>query len=162
MSDPLTPVREVLLERARTDAERTLASATAEADKQVRRARGEAEALLREAKEQGLADAARILAGEDARAHREARAAETRARAVAYGTFREALVAALCKEFPAWRAGLVGEAEHVLGGAVTVTGDPAGGFVARRGDRRVWFTAEALADAVIERLGAKVARLWGR
>jgi vacuolar-type H+-ATPase subunit E/Vma4 len=161
----LAPLRAALLERARADAAAELAAADADAERAVEEARTQAEALVRQAREQGRADAAEVVALERARAQRLAREVVLGARAAAVERLRdEARAAVRClgtdADYPRLRAALAERAGRELGpGAVTTESD-GGGVVAVRGSRTLSYTLDGLADLLVDRAGAEVDGWW--
>ena len=165
VSDPLAPVREALLTRARADADRTLAEADADAAAILSRARGEAEAIHAEARAQGESDAAAVLVAERARVRRQARTVVLAAQRDAYDELRSRVVQALpdLRDDPAygrWRDRLADHAHAVLGTDALVSEHPRGGVLGEAAGRRFRYTLGGLADRVIEAMGSDVEGLW--
>lgn len=163
--DPLTPVRETLLARARADADRMLAEAEAEAAEIIARAQVEADRIRAEARTQGEADAARVLVSDRARARRQARAVVLVAQRDVYDELRTQVR----RELPALRADpaygswcdrLRKQVHAVLGADAAVAEDPDGGVVGEMAGRRAGSTLVGLADQALDKLGSDVEGLW--
>lgn len=163
--DPLAPVRDCLLARARADAERVRAEAAAEAEAVLAQARQRAEAILAEARERGASQGVRVTAAAGARARRRARGLLLASQRQAYETLRR-------RSRDAVRA-LRDNPNHLLlrqrlervardlagpGAAVIETAD--GGVVAEAPGRRVDCSLDALADRAVDALGAEAEGLW--
>ena len=123
--DPLAPVREELLARARADAERLLAEADAEGAASLAAARSEANAILEAARAEGESDAAVVLSAKRARDRRQARATVLAAQREAYDKLRSRVVQALSalRDDPGygpWRDRLAEHARRVLGADAVV------------------------------------------
>lgn len=165
LADPLAPVRETVLTRARADADRTLAEADADAAAILARAQSEADAILAEARDQGESDAAQVLAAERARVRRGARAVVLAAQREAYDELRSRVLQALpaLRDDPAygpWRDRLADHARTVLGADAVVSEPAEGGVVAEANGRRALYTLGGLAGRVIDAIGPDVERLW--
>ena len=163
--DPLLPVREALLARARADAERLLAEVDAEADEIVARAEAEADAIRAEARAQGEADAAAVLVAERARARRQARVVVLAAQRESYADLsaRAAEQVATLRADPgyaSWCDGLRENARAALGPAAVVTEHPGGGVLAEAPGRRVAYTLVGLIEQAVEALGPDLEGLW--
>lgn len=163
--DPLTPVREELLARARADAERVLADADADADATLASARREANAILEAARAQGESDAEALLSAKRARDRRQARAIVLAAQREAYDNLRSEVVRALSAiradpRYGAWRDRQAERARRVLGADAVVSEAPEGGVLAEANGRRTASTLTGLADQVIHAMGADVEGLW--
>lgn len=163
--DPLDPVREALLTRARAEADRLLAEADEEASGTIARAMVDADGIRGAARAQGEADAAGVLVSERARARRRARAAVLAAQHDAY----EELRARVLRDLPAlradpaygaWRDRLCGRVKAVLGADARVAESPEGGVVGELVGRRVEYTLAGLADQTLDALGVDVEGLW--
>lgn len=164
-TDPLAPLVATLLERANREATEVLASADSDAAATLADARAEAQALLAEARAKGEADAADVLAGERARAEREARAVLLAAQRAAHEHAREAARQAVNDlrddpVYPQLITALRERAEHELGPGATILDLPKGGIEALLGDRRLEFALDGLADDLLDSLGADLAELW--
>lgn len=163
--DPLAALTSALLARARADAEAVLAEAEGQAAETLGQARATADGILAEARALGRADAEAVLAAARARAERQARAVLLSAQADALDSARRAArvaVRALREEpdWPALRAGLASRAREQLGPEAAITDLPDGGIVATAGGRRLDLSLDALADDLVEGLGADPAELW--
>ncbi|UZG55245.1 hypothetical protein [Rhodococcus opacus] len=165
LADPLAPVRQTLLARARADADHTLAEADADAAAILARARSDADAIRAEARAQGESDAAAVLATHRARIRRRARAVVLAAQREAYDELRSRVVQAVValRDDPAygpWRDHLADHARAVLGADAVVSEPPDGGVCAETTGRRALYTLAGLAGSVLEALGSDVEGLW--
>ena len=165
-ADPLGPVREALLARARAEADGVLAAADATVAAAVRSARADADDLLGQARRQGEADAAGVLADERTRARRRARTVVLTAEREAYDELRRRVRAAVADlaDDPAYAAlqtALAERARSEFGAGATVRDDGTGGVVAEAGDRRMAYRLADLADLAVGALGPEVEGLWG-
>jgi vacuolar-type H+-ATPase subunit E/Vma4 len=164
-ADPLAPVREALLARARAEADTLLTAADATVAAALDSARADAEALLRQARSQGEADAAGVLADERTRTRRRARTVVLTAERQAHDELRRRVrtgVAALADDpgYAAVRTALGERARSALGAGATVRDDRAGGLVAEAGDRQVAYRLADLAVLAVDELGPDVEGLW--
>ena len=165
LADPLAPVREELLARARAEAGRVVAEADADAEATLAAAQRDADAIRAAARAEGESDAAALLAAERARVRRQARAVILAAQREAYDELRSQVVQALSalRDDPGygpWRDRLAERAREVLGAESVVSEPPEGGVLAERNGRRALYTLVGLADHVIETMGADVEGLW--
>ena len=165
IADPLAPVREELLARARAQAEREVAAADAEAAATLAAAQSEADAIHDAARAEGESNAAAVLAVERSRARRQARAVILAAQRQAYDELRSRVVQALpaLRDDPAyrpWRDRLAAHARTVLGADAVLSEPPEGGVLGEADGRRVRYTLAGLADQVIDTMGADVEGLW--
>lgn len=163
--DPLLPVREALLARARADAERLLAEVDAEGEAIIARARVEADAIRAEARAQGEADAAAVLVAERARGRRQARAVVLAAQRESYAGLRARVVeqVATLRDDPgyaAWCDGLREQVRAALGPGAVVSEHPEGGVLGEASGRRVTHTLAMLAERALDALGPDVEGLW--
>jgi vacuolar-type H+-ATPase subunit E/Vma4 len=163
--DPLAPVREELLARARADAERALADADADAAATLATAQSEADAIRDAARAEGESDAAAVLSAKHAQDRRHARAIVLAAQREAYDKLRSQVVQALStiRDDPGYGPWLDRLAEHartVLGADATVSEAPEGGVLAETNGRRARYTLVELADRVIHTMGADLEGLW--
>jgi hypothetical protein len=162
---PLLPVREFLLRRARDDAAAIVAAATRDAAATTAAARRRAAETLAAARSAGEADGA-VAAGERrARMHRQARRIVQAARRDAYHLLLDrcrSAAGALKHEpgYPELLARLTEAAAAAAGKGARVTERPAGGVVAEGGGRRVDLTLDRLAVRAVEELGSEVEQLW--
>ncbi len=158
----LTPVREALVSRARTDAGRLGVEAAADAARLIADARHQAEQILIEARTRGHADAAAVRAVEQVRARRAGRSTVLAAQRAAYEDLVSHVEAELAQRYtgPALRAALLGRVRRVLGEAAVVTDAPGGGVLGRLDGRRVEYTPAALAARAVEALDDTVVGLW--
>ena len=163
--DPLAPVRDALLERARRDADAMLRAADADAAAVLATARDQAAAIHEEARSRGRADAAAVLAAERARGAREARAVVLGARRAAHDALRAAgreAVGTLRDDpgYPAFLDALRRRIAAELGPEAVVTEHPRGGLVGECDGRRVEYTLDCLADTVVDGLGPVIEEAW--
>ncbi len=163
--DPLLPVREALLARARADAERLLAEGDAEADAIIARAHAEADAIRAGARAQGEADAAAVLGAERARARRQARAVVLAAQHESYEGLRARAVEQVATlrgdpGYATWCDRLRKEVRAALGPDAAVSEHPEGGVRGEATGRRVEYTLVALAERALDALGPDVEGLW--
>ena len=164
-TDPLAPLREALLSRARADAAATLAEADADVAATLGGARQEADALLAEARATGRADAAVVLAGERARAARTARGVVLATQSAAYEGMRQRARDAVSglRGDPSYAGLLEALRERVrrdLGPEATLDEHARGGIVGEAGGRRVEYTLDDLADDIVDRLGVELDGVW--
>ncbi len=163
--DPLVPVREALLARARADAERLLAEVDAEGDAIIARAQVEAEAIRAEARAQGEADAASVLVADRARARRQGRALVLAAQREGYSGLRARVVeqAATLRGDPGyatWCDRLSEVVRAALGPDAVVRELPEGGILGEAPGHRIAYTLVALAERALDALGPDVEGLW--
>jgi vacuolar-type H+-ATPase subunit H len=161
----LGPVREALLAQAHHGADAELSTARHEADALVADAEREARGVVARAREEGDADAAVALAGEQARARRRARAVVLAAQRSAYDTLRESVRerAGALAEGPQWpqlRAELERRARAALDADDAVVQDVPAGVALTSGSRQVLITLPALAQDALDALGPEVQQLW--
>jgi vacuolar-type H+-ATPase subunit E/Vma4 len=164
-SGPLAPLVSALLTHAQDQARATVDAAQAEADQVIGRARDEADALLSEARAKGRSDGTAVVAAERARAERSARGILLSAQRAAHDRARaesRAAVAALRADprYPQIRQTLRDRALQQLGPDATVEEPPCGGVVAVCGDRRLDLSFDALADDIVDRMGADAEGIW--
>jgi len=157
----LEPLRAALLARARVDAETERAAAEDEGRRAVEAARGQADAVLAEARARGEADAAGLLAAERAQARRAGRGVVLAAQRAAYDDLcrgARTAVAELLAD-PDRRRRLSAIVGDRLGEGATVRDHSAGGVMAESPDgRRIDASVDALVDAAITNLD--VGQLW--
>jgi vacuolar-type H+-ATPase subunit E/Vma4 len=161
----LAPVREALLASAHADAERQLATAEGLANQLVARAQEDARLRVEEARRQGAADAADAARLAAAHTRREARGIVLGAQRAAYEQLLEACregVRSLLSE-PDWprlqaAMGDVARASVGEGAVLTKTAD---GVVASSGSRRVELTLGSLAPTIADRLVDEGPLPWG-
>ncbi len=164
-SGPLAPLVSALLTSAHDQAQATVGAAQDDADRVISRARTEADALLSEARAKGRADGEAVVAAERARAERAARGILLSAQRAAHDRAREesrAAVAALRADpqYPQIRQSLREHALQRLGPDAVVEEPPCGGVVAVSADRRLDLSFDALADDIVERMGADAEGIW--
>jgi vacuolar-type H+-ATPase subunit E/Vma4 len=164
-ADPLAPVRDSLLARARAEAQRVRAEAAAEAAAGLAQARRQASAILADAREQGERDGAAIAAAAAARARRRARGVVLAAQRRAYETLRQRCRSAASDlrhdpDYQRLRERLVRLAQERVGpGAVTREATD-GGVVAEADRRRADCSLAALADRALDALGPQIEAVW--
>jgi vacuolar-type H+-ATPase subunit E/Vma4 len=164
-TDPLAPVREALIARARAEAAALLAAADADAAAALAEAQRQVEELRAQARMQGEADGAAVLARERSSARRQAREVVMTARREAYEelvrqTRRAVTRLRAASSYPALLVALRAQVSTDPGRDVAVTEHPEGGLVAVGEHRRLEFGLVDLADAAIQRLGPEVEGLW--
>jgi vacuolar-type H+-ATPase subunit E/Vma4 len=160
----LAPVRAALLDRARAEAEATVRTAQAEADRTLAEGAAQARALVDQARREGAADAEAALAAERSRTRRRCRGLVLGAQRAAYDALRtttQEQVAALRDDtqWPAMRARLVARGRHLLGPDAELAEVP-DGVVVRAGTRSADLTLSSLAEDRLEELGPEVGQLW--
>lgn len=160
----LAPVRDALLTRARSDADRLRAEAAADAARVEEEAGTEAERILTEARRRGDTDAAAVRATELVRARRAARAIVLGAQRAAYQELCRQVEAELTRRYadPGLRAALVAWVRRVLGENAVIADTPDGGVLGRLDGRRVAYTPQTQTARTIEALADTVERLWTR
>lgn len=164
-ADPLAPLREALLARARTDADATLARADEAARATVEQAQAEAAAILAEARAKGAQEADAVAAAERARASRAAREVVMTAQRQAYEALRDqarSAVAELRRDdaYPHLRDALTARVHAELGAEAVVEELPDGGVVGRVPGRSLRFALADLADHLVDRLGGAADGVW--
>jgi hypothetical protein len=156
-TEELAPLRTALIELSRADAARMLAAADEDAADTLARADGEIRQLTAAARKQAADDAAELLARQQSRRDRAARAVELRARRAAYDELvRRAHLEAdgLARE-RAVHDRLADLARAALGPEASVRDDGDGGVVAELAGRRVEYSLRALADEAVAALLAE-------
>lgn len=157
----LEPLRAALIARARAEAGRVRAAAAEDGRQVLAGARDEAAALVADARAQGEADAAALLAVERSHARRVARGAVLAAQRAVYDELRERAriaVRALLAD-PDRRARLATVVRGRLGDHAVVRDRPDGGLVAESPDGRgVDASVEALVDSALADLDLE--QLW--
>jgi vacuolar-type H+-ATPase subunit H len=161
----LAPLRQAMLDRARADAAATLAPADEEAAALLTDAEREAGQLVRNASAEGAADAAAMLAADRARARRDARRIVLQAQREAYQLLQSRVREAVTglrhdPGYPRLRDRLTEMVRAELGPGCRITEPPDGGVVGALPGRRVDRSLAALADRLVEGLGAEVQELW--
>jgi hypothetical protein len=163
----LEPLREAVLEQARTDSARIRAEASARAAETVGLAEREGVAGVEQARAEGTA-AGRSRGGRElAAARREARRLVLEAKRDLHDELRaRARAAALAVReeagYPALLEALSAAARRQLGEHAVLEIDPpdAGGVRAAAGGRSVDYTLVALTDRCLEKLGRRIEELW--
>lgn len=157
----LAPLRAALLARANHDADEAR-TAAAEAGRQaVDAARAQQDAVLADARTQGAADTAAVLASERTRARRESRGVVLRAQRDAYDLLRTRAQEAVRKLLsePQQRDRLVATVRRQLGNDAAIVEHPTGGVVGTSGDgRTVNASVAALVDGALADLDLE--QLW--
>ncbi len=162
-ADPLAPVRDALLQRARDEVAALVGSAEADADATLTKARQEADDLRAQARAQGEADAEAVLVSARTRARRQARSAVLAAQRDLYDALRRGVhrAASDLRHDPGYdtlRDRLEQRAREVLGPEAEVSEPADGGVVAQAGGRRFVCTLADLADAALA--AVDVEGLW--
>lgn len=165
--DPLSPLVDALRNGARQQAAALLAEADADAHRTLEAARAEADHLLAQARAEGTAEAAQALAAERTNAERRARAVVLAAQREAFEHARRAARSAVGQlraepDYAALLTALYQRAKRRLGPEATITELPGGGIEATRGERRLVFALEDLADDLFEDLGQDQLELWSQ
>jgi vacuolar-type H+-ATPase subunit E/Vma4 len=159
LANDLAPVRAALLDNARAEAARIEAAAVAAAEAKLAAAREEAERILAQAREQGAADAAAVLAADRARARRRARAVLLAARREGYEALRAAVREAVYAwrddpGYPQLRTGLARAARRALGPGTRVRDAADGGVIGYQGGRRLDVSLTGFADRAADACAA--------
>jgi len=164
--DPLEPVRSALLGQASRDADAARAAARRDADEAVAAAREQAWVRTDRARGEGERDAEAVRVQQRARARRTARAVVLTAQREALEQARNQVRGAVLSWWdepdlrPVVRDRLAVRAHRDLGPEAVVRDDPGGGVVAETADRRVRYLLTDLAEAVLDRLGSRLERVW--
>ena len=163
--DPLSSVSEALLAHAHRDAAAVLSDADASVAATLDAARAEAAALRADARERGELDGAAILAGERAKAARQARSLVLAQRHAAYESLRRRARDAVSElrhdpSYPALQDALRERATRELGPDARLWEHERGGTVGEVEGRRVPYALDDLADVAVDQLGADVEDLW--
>jgi len=163
-TDPLAPLREALLARARSDAAATVARADSSARAVLAAARAEADAIVADARAKGAAEAEAVVAAEQARASRAAREVVMAARRRAYDDLRDRARAAVSElrhddVYPLLVAALRARISAELGPAASIE-DTDGTVVGQVPGRRLTFSLDDLAERSVDALGADIEGLW--
>jgi vacuolar-type H+-ATPase subunit E/Vma4 len=161
----LAPVRARIEREARSEADRVLAVARAEAGELLRAAGAAAERSVALARAQGQAQAAPLAAAERRRGRAQAQAIVLSAQREAYDDlYRQVLAGAdALRTGPGYRTladRLTVIATRAAGPEATVTSPPAGGVVARSGQTVVDCSLPRLAGLAMQALGNRVEELW--
>lgn len=160
----LAPVRAALLRRASAQAAQLLADARGAADVLLEQARQDAASTISQAQAEGRAQAAPLARAEISRGHREARVAALRAELRARDELEHRIGTAIIslKDEPGYdelRDGLAELALRVAGPGATISEHPAGGVVARAPGVLVDCSLPRLAQQAIEALGPRISEL---
>lgn len=161
----LDPVRDRLLQRARSDAEKLIGEARTEAAATILAAEARSRTILDEARARGAALAAADTAQLLTAARHEARALDLAAQRAVYDAVRDGIergIRALrdSADYPAVRAALERRARGALGSAAVVVDGEGGGLSATARGRRLDLSLPAIAARTVDGLGEEVARLW--
>ena len=164
-ADSLAPVRTALLDGANADSASLLAAADADTAAALLAAQQEVASLRAEARAQGEADGAAILARERNHSRRRAREIVLAARRDVYDELvrRSRAAASALRDdaaYAEWLAVLRKRASAQLGEDVTVSELAAGGVVAVGRRHQVEYGLAGLADNAVERLGPAAEELW--
>ena len=162
--DPLAPVHEALIGRAREHGDQLRRRAEQDAAAELAEARRKTEAIVTDAREEGRAQGRMVAQAEHARARREAREIVLAARRAAYEDLRGRIRAAVWDlRDDACYPRLIERLTEMVRQSVpegAVVELPGGGVEAVGPGVRVDLSAEALADLAVDRLGAEVTDLW--
>jgi vacuolar-type H+-ATPase subunit E/Vma4 len=162
----LDPVREALLAQAERDADRLVQQAADRAAAQVAEAKDETEAQIRRARAEGAAAAELEAAAELARAGRRARAHVLEAQRAVYDEVRRKAHEATreLRSTPGYAdlvERLATRARAELGPEAKIERDPpAGGALARAGNRRLDYTLPVLVESALAEHAEDVEELW--
>lgn len=161
----LRPVGAELLRRAAADADAIVATARADARAAVTDAQEQAAAITERARTAGVARAATHRAAEQRRLRREQRAALLAAQRDVYDQWRRQGAAAVLRlsAEPDWqhlRDLLRAKAIQLLGPEAEIVADPAGGFVARYGGRRLDLRLSTVAARALDTVEPELTGLW--
>jgi hypothetical protein len=150
----LAPVREALLAAAHADADQVRAEASERAARVLVAARREADRILTEARREGEDAVAAVLAAEQARARRQARATVLAQRREAYaqlGARARVAVEALARE-PAIACGLEAAVRRALGEGARIREADGGGVVGEVEGRRLDCSLAGFAERAVSAL----------
>lgn len=166
-SDPLAPVRDALVARARDDAQAQVRAAQEEAGAAVRAAQQEADAVRAEARAQGEADAEAVLVRARTAARRQAREVVLRAQREVYDDLHQRVRHAVTTlredpRYPLLLALLEVRARKALGPDAQVREAPEGGVTAESSGRRYVCTLPDLAEAALAAVEPDLEKLWSR
>lgn len=162
----LDAIREALLAEAADEAEHVVEQAEDWAAAQVASAEEQARAFIGTARAEGERAAAREAAAEIAHARRRARSLVLEAQRAVYDDVRREAQAAAQElrsrpDYPDLVARLAAHAREQLGPDAEVELDPpAGGVVARAGNRLLDLTLPVLVDRCLARHASEVESLW--
>ena len=164
-ADSLLPVREHMLDGARTEAERILAEARIQAASILRQARRSAEQAIERARAQGRAERAQAAAAERSQGREQARSIELGARREAHQELRDRVLAAAValRGEPGYErllSRLTVMAAAAAGPHPAIAVQAAGGVEARSGGVLVDCTLPRLAALAVDALGDRVRELW--
>jgi vacuolar-type H+-ATPase subunit E/Vma4 len=162
----LDPVREALLAQARRDADVLVQQAADRAEARVAEAEGEIEAQILRARAEGESAAELEAATELARAGRRARAHVLGAQRAVYDDVRRrahdtARELRSSPGYPELVERLASRARAELGPEAEIERDPpAGGVLARAGNRRLDYTLPVLTELALAEHAADIEELW--
>jgi vacuolar-type H+-ATPase subunit E/Vma4 len=161
----LDPVRESLLEDARTRAEHLRLSAQEEADAVRATAQSEADAILADAVADGERTARSVAALRSARVRRQAHETVLAQRSAIRRELQRQVAesAAALRTDPRYAdlmARLTERSRAVLGPDAVVSPSPHGGVVARSGTRHLDLSLPTLAAQALESMAPEVSALW--
>jgi vacuolar-type H+-ATPase subunit E/Vma4 len=157
----LAPVRRALLSAARGDADRDLGAAEEAAQTRLHAAEAEAEQMLDEARAQGEADAAAIVARERSRAGARARELLLAVSRDEYLALRRAARSAVARltedpDYPAMRDRMTAAARALLGPDAHINEAEGGGVIATVTGRRVDYSLAGVAEQVTDEVAAEL------
>jgi vacuolar-type H+-ATPase subunit E/Vma4 len=166
--DPATeldPVRRALLDDAAVEVASVVAAAEADAQALVDEAQTEVEHAVDRARRRAASSAAAAAEQQLTAARRRARAELFRARSEVWNEVVDRVRIAADRlpddpRYPALEAHLVELARAQLGEDAVIERDPAGGFVAGAGGRRVDYRMPAIADRAVAANTDEVVALW--
>jgi V/A-type H+-transporting ATPase subunit A len=158
MSDELAPLRRDLVDRARADAERTLADARAEAARRIAEAQRTAADILDSARKAGASDAAATVAGSRRQVRADARDAELAAQRAVYVDLLARVTVSVGARLatPDARAALRRLVGDSLGDNAVVTELPGGGALGTVAGHRLEMSARRLAEQGLEHCPGRV------
>jgi vacuolar-type H+-ATPase subunit E/Vma4 len=162
LATTLAPVREALLARAHADADAIRATSEADARAALAAAAAQAEQILREARQQGTAEADMAVAADRSAAQRHARSLALRAQREAYERLRVAARAKVCAlrdepDFPAARDRMVRAVRAALGPDALISDTADGGVVGVAPARRMDLSLRGFADRATDTVAAATA-----
>jgi vacuolar-type H+-ATPase subunit E/Vma4 len=161
----LAPVRRALRDAAIRDATDVRRRAQTDADRALAEAASRASTIRSEAREQGAAEAAAVLAVDRVRARHAARAAVLAAHRESYEALRNGArdaVAALRDDadYPRLREGMAAAARRTLGDDTRVRDHPDGGLIGESAGRRIDFSLSGFADRAMDAIIADLDAAW--
>jgi vacuolar-type H+-ATPase subunit E/Vma4 len=161
----LHPVRRLLLESARADAEREIGEAQQEAQRVLAAARDQAAELAETARAAGQDAAKTVSAQRRAALQRELRGAVLAARRDVYQRWCRRSTEAVLRlredpAYPRWAAALRAAAQATLGADAQLREHPTGGVVAEAGQRCIDLSLAGIAARVLDDTTAQLDEPW--